>query len=473
MLDHTQPSARQLAQLRMAAKVAGIPDALADTAAQMNMAAEDFKTFAPVAKRMIEVGNHLFKGKTNPTMSLISEALGEEEDAAKLDEAILAKINAALVEMDDSRDVVMHGRETPRFLMGTSYENGSGLVANMVAGLEARLDPKAADAQGREFAKLSIQDIAMNICRARGLKAWDGAAAVRMAAHSTSDFPLVLENSLGNIVARRVEQRAPDLLRASREIPREDYRAGNSLSLSATGMPQEVAEGGEIQAVTVHEKGEALPTVRDFASLFNITNQALVNDRLDLLGDIANKMTLGATERLRTVLLEPLLANAGAGQTMADGKTMFNTAHGNTVSGGAALSITSLTEARVAMRKMRGLNGELLAVEPWALVVPAELETAAQQLVAAIVAPTFDDVNPFAGRLEVIVEPGLTDDGAWYLIGNPARHDGLAHAFLDGQRSPRIESRHGWNTLGMEFRLTWALDAKFIDTASWFRNPGA
>lgn len=472
MLDHNQPSARQVAQFRMAAKVAGIPDALADRAAQMNMSTEDFKNMAPVAKRMIDLGNQLFKGKENPTMALIEDAMGEEPDVSKMDDLIKAKINAAWVASGDPQDIVMHGRPTERFIMGTSYENGSGLVANMVAGLEARLDPKAADAQGREFAKLSIQDIAMNICRATGRRPWDGAEAVRMASHSTSDFPLVLENALGNVVARRLEQRAPDLVRASREIPREDYRPGNSLSLSATGMPQEVAEGGEIQAVTVHEKGEALPTVRDFASLFNITNQALVNDRLDLLGDIANKMTQGALERLRNVLLEPLLANAGAGQTMADGKAMFHTAHGNLASSAAALSITSLSAARVAMRKMRGLNGELLAVEPWAIVVPAEQETVAQQLVAAIVAPTTDDVNPFAGRLEIIVEPGLTDDKAWYLIGNPARFDGLAHAFLDGQRSPRIESRPGWNTLGMEFRLTWALDAKFIDTAAWYRNAG-
>jgi phage/plasmid primase, P4 family, C-terminal domain len=112
-------------------------------------------------------------------------------------------------------------------------------------------------------------------------------------------------------------------------------------------------------------------------------------------------------------------------------------------------------------------------VEPWALVVPAELETVAQQVLAEIAAAAVSDVNPFSGTLELIVEPGLTSATGWYLIGNPALHDGLAHAFLDGQSAPRIETRAGWNTLGMEFRLTWAVDAKFIGTASWFRNPGA
>jgi hypothetical protein len=157
---------------------------------------------------------------------------------------------------------------------------------------------------------------------------------------------------------------------------------------------------------------------------------------------------------------------------MADGQPMFHTSHGNTTGTGAALSVTSLSEARVALRKARGLQGELYAIEPWALVVPAELETVAQQVVAEIQATKFSDANPFSGKLEIIVEPGLADDGAWYLIGNPAVHDGLAHAFLTGQNAPRVESRPAWETLGMQYRLVWAVDAKFIETAAWFRNPG-
>jgi hypothetical protein len=106
-------------------------------------------------------------------------------------------------------------------------------------------------------------------------------------------------------------------------------------------------------------------------------------------------------------------------------------------------------------------------------VVPAELETLAQQVVAEITAATIDNVNPFSGSLQVIVEPGLTSATGWYLVADPSRYDGLAHAFLDGQRSPRVETRAGWNTLGTEMRLVWALDAKFIETATWFRNAGA
>lgn len=189
--------------------------------------------------------------------------------------------------------------------------------------------------------------------------------------------------------------------------------------------------------------------------------------------EIGRKMVAGATERFRHVLLEPVLANAGLGHPMRDGKTVFHADHGNLAPAGAALSVTSLSAARLALRSQRGASGEYYAIEPWALVVPPQLETVAQQVLAEINATKTADVNPFSGALELIVEVGLTSPTAWYLIGNPARADGLAYSFLDGQAGPRVESKPGWETLGTEFRLVWALDARFVSYASWFRNPGA
>jgi hypothetical protein len=48
----------------------------------------------------------------------------------------------------------------------------------------------------------------------------------------------------------------------------------------------------------------------------------------------------------------------------------------------------------------------------------------------------------------------------------------LIYLAIDGQGAPRVESRAGWTTLGMEMRLVWALDARFIEYRTWYRNPG-
>jgi hypothetical protein len=494
MLDDIfEPSARRVAQMRKIAMKANIPAEFADMVANSpKMTAARFDEISARIGELLDFTSERIQSRNmEPLLTVEEQRAGVEAmlsaipkngdiDVDKLCEILMttahdlrvARLNEGqtLHHFGSSMDG-LHGLN----MVGRSWEGGHGFVAKMSEGLAARLNPKEATAMGRAAAQFTIAEIAMQSCRNAGLKPFDHAEAIRMALHTTSDFPLIIDGAMSNDVARQIEQRMPDLVRASHEVRREDYRSGNALSLSASGMPQEVLEGGEIKFVTLEEKGEALPTVRDFASGFNISNQALQNDStaLRLMSGISGKMTEGAIERLRQVLLAPIAANSGNGQFMADGKTMFHVDHGNLAGTGATISIDTISAARLSMRKQKGLKGELRPVDPWALLVPAELETAAQQVVAQINAAKSDDVNPFSGTLEIIVEPGLTDAAAWYLIGNPTRYDGLAHAFLDGQRNPRVESRAGWNTLGMEFRLTWALDARFIETATWFRNPGA
>jgi hypothetical protein len=125
------------------------------------------------------------------------------------------------------------------------------------------------------------------------------------------------------------------------------------------------------------------------------------------------------------------------------------------------------------MRTQKGLNGELLQIEPRFILVHPKREAEARMAVGAIVPATADDVNPFSGALDVVVDPRLADVDAWFVVADPGRFDGLAHAFLNGQRRPRIESREGWDRLGMEWRLIWPMAARFVSPYSWFKNPGA
>jgi hypothetical protein len=339
----------------------------------------------------------------------------------------------------------------------------------MKAGLAAWLeDPRGEGA-------MSPQMVAIEACEAAGLRPWDGVEAISMA-HTTSDFKNALNGALGDQVARRVNQQMPALAEVSHRINSQDYRADDKLiDLSASSMPEAVLEGGEIKHVTISDNGEALPVPEDYAALFSLSNKALTNDATAarVFGEIARRMQEGAIERLRTTLLAPVEANSGAGNNLSDGNPVFHSSRGNIQTAPAGLNVTSLSEALQAMRKMRGRNGELLSVEPEYLVVPAELEVTARKLVGEIVPATADDVNVFSRRLQVIVEPGLSSATGFYLVASPARFDGLAHSFLSGFETPRIETREGWSKLGVEFRLWWPMDAKFVAAHSWYYDPGA
>jgi len=105
--------------------------------------------------------------------------------------------------------------------------------------------------------------------------------------------------------------------------------------------------------------------------------------------------------------------------------------------------------------------------------VPPELQTTAEQLLAQINPGSIGDANPFSGKLQIIVEPGLSNVASWFLIADPAKSDGLALSYLGGQSAPTVESREDWSTLSTSYRLVWSLDARIIEHRSWFRNPGA
>ena len=498
--DAPATAARVLAAIRMKLGAANLPKFLAEALAAAGVSADDLpaevvtqigalvEAMAPhgvdtdEARRALTeavVGLVTEGGRTVPAPDVSPDARAVL-DLVKMHNGTVDDAARFLDQPNPLAHAIAHYRSKGDGLRGIAApgtigraHDGVSLSAKMADGLAARLDSRHKPTVGHSYANMSLPDMAMAAARARGHRPMNYAEAARMATHSTSDFPLAVGGALEIVVGRGVAAAPASILRASHLIPATDYKGGNVISLDASSVPEEVGEGGEIRHVTIDERGEAKPVPRDVAALFRLTNKAIINDQVGVLADIAKPMILGAREKQRRIMIEPLAANSGAGQTMRDGNPVFHTDHGNLAASGAVLNVDSLTAARLALRSQTGPRGDRLNVEPWALVVPPQLETVAQQLLAAITPAASSDVNPFAGMLELIVEVGLPSATAWYLIGNPADVDGLAHSYLDGQSAPRVETKAGWETLGMEFRLTWALDAKFVDWRSWYRNPGA
>lgn len=496
MKHEGEPPARLIAQLRLRLKEKGHPPMLAEILAPVMESEDDLDeailTQITLLVRSLESSNVPGEEAMAAIREVVDDLIAtseQPEDEEGEGEDISAwytqnrdkpkkKLLSQLVreKLQSKRPKVRTRNHAPRVdRFGRETVNGmSRAQAALSDALQARLDRNHKVTIGSGFTGMPMGEMLMMAMRSAGHRPAGVRDAIRMAgSHTSSDFPLILQDALGKSVARQLEQVTPALARAAHEISAEDYRGGNLLSLSSSGMPQEIGESGEIKYVTMDEKGERKPAPRDFGAIFHLSNKAIINDDLSLFDQIGKQMVAGATERFRRVLLEPVLAGGGLGHNMADDKPVFHADHGNLAPAGGALTITTLSAARLAVRNQRGSQGEYYAIEPWALVVPPQLETVAQQVLAEINATKTADVNPFSGALELIVEVGLTNPNAWYLIGNPASADGLAYSYLEGQSAPRVESQPGWHTLGTEFRLVWALDARFVSYASWYKNPGA
>ena len=108
--------------------------------------------------------------------------------------------------------------------------------------------------------------------------------------------------------------------------------------------------------------------------------ELMVNDDLDAFTRIPARLGVRAREKENEIFWGLILANG----LMADGVAYFDNAHGNLTGTGAVISVDSLGVGRSKMRLQTDLEGELMNVSAKYLIVPAALETKAQQFVATI-----------------------------------------------------------------------------------------
>lgn len=491
MKHEGEPPARLVASLRTGLKQLKLPPQLAEVLAPVMKSDDDLLEVESALVAAINMAK-THGADMGEALTVILDALREHIAAANEDDPEEDEEELTAWFDDGSRSSEketfsarvygkLKGRNRPKARI-----NGHGPRVNRMGGtsapvarqiedaLLARMDRRHKPTIGAHFVDLTLGQYAGALARQNGLRPRNDREALRImmsGGHTTSDSPRIFGNSLGKMVAREMEQSPPAILRAAHHISASDYYPGKMVGLSASGMPEKVLESGEIRHVTIDESGETKPVPDTFAAIFRASQKTFVQDDLGVLTQIGTKMSQGAAERQRRVLLNALEDNGGLGSLMSDTKPVFHADHGNIANNGTSLDVTSLGEARLALRTQKGAKGEIYTIEPWALVVPPALETVAQQVLAEIDATKVGDVNPFGGQLELIVEPGLADPDAWYLIGDPGRHDGLAWSSLYGE-GPRVESNPGWETLGMDFRLVWDLDARFVSWHSWFKNPG-
>ena len=365
--------------------------------------------------------------------------------------------------------------EQVRVEMGDSQDDPSLRARQMGEALYARINPRHDLSEpARRYAYATPVDMAKELLTLRGesTMALSPASLVTRALHTTSDFPIILGNTVGRVL-RDAYQAAPSgIRRLGRQTSARDFRSVNKIMLGEAPLLEKLNEHGEIKGGTMAEAREAYK-IETWARKIGITRQVLVNDDLGAFSDLARRMGQGAAETEARILVMLLEANSGNGPTLSDTKALFHADHGNKAGTGAIISDGTLSAARLALRTQKGIDGRIIRVTPKNLLVPPALETVAEKWLATIAPATAADVNPFSGAMSLVVEPRLSSATRWYVTADPSEIDGLEFAYLSGNEGPQVESRSGWDVDGVEIRVILDFGAGFIDHRGWFQNPGA
>lgn len=359
--------------------------------------------------------------------------------------------------------------------VGASGDDPAVIQARQVEALSARMMGTAPTDAARPFMQMGLADYARDALTRSGtvgVAMMGREELLQRAMHTVSDFPELLTGAGNRVLADAYRRAESPLKQLARQRTAADFRPLSTLKVGNFTKLEKLTESGEIKALSTAEAKEGY-SLETFGGIFSLSRKAIVNDDLGAFARWGEMMGQAAAETEAGQLLALLTANAGAGVTMGDGKALFHADHGNLAAAGSLLDVLSLDTARQAMRTQKMQDGKTpVNVVPRFLVVSPALETAAEKLLTSIQPNTTADVNPFGGKLSLIVEPRLTGNG-WYLFGDPSTAPVLEYAYLSSAQGPQLSSRDGWEVLGREFRVTLDFGAGATDHRGAYRNAGA
>ena len=421
---------------------------------------------------MPEAPEPLTRAQINAEIRTIATTAGLTRDwaDAQIDsEATLETAREAAFAAMQERSAATAPRSI-RATIGADHEDPAAIATRAGEALFARMHPThEISAPARQFAHMTFADHAREALRRSGASVTGLSAdtILTRALHSTSDFPLILGDAVGREL-RQAYQAAPSGVRAvARQTTARDFRAKRKIGLGDAPALEKVAEGGEFKNGSIGEEGEAY-RLETFGRIWGVSRQAMVNDDLGAFADVTRRMGIAAREAENAALVALVTANP----LLSDGKAVFHEDRGNVsgLGGGATHpSTTMLSAARQKMRRMKGPGGQPIDVSPAFLLVPPEMETAAEQVLAELAAAKVDDANPFAGKLKLLVDARLPAEDQWYLVADPAAAEGLEFAYLEGAPGPQIETRAGFEVDGLQIKVRLDFGAGWVDFRAWHR----
>lgn len=326
---------------------------------------------------------------------------------------------------------------------------------------------------------LKLLDLARQCLARAGIKT-DGMSQMEVIAaaftQSTSDFPVLLENTMHKVLQDAYGKAALTWSRFCATGSVSDFRAHNRYRTGSFGVLDTVGENGEFKNKSIPDGEKASITAGTKGNVINLSRQMVINDDLGAFVGLANSLG-GAAARTVEVAVYALLAeNAGLGPVMSDTKTLFHADHGNLTTG-AAIAMAAIDLDRVAMASQKDVSGnDYLSLTPTVLLVPIGLGGTARSINGAQYDPDtankLQKPNIVNGLFSDIVDTPRLTGTRRYLFADPSIAPVIEVAFLDGQQEPFLEMQEGFDVDGTRYKVRLDYGTAAVDYRGAVTNAG-
>jgi len=323
------------------------------------------------------------------------------------------------------------------------------LAQRMGARLE-EVHPAARDFQGVSLSSLAALALQANGHNPVGLTG----AALFQAAHTSSDFSVLLQEAGNRTLVSRYEQLVQDHRELCEIGDAPNFKTQKAVNISAHSGLALKQEAGEIQYGSMQEGAESYQVVT-YAKGFSFSREAQINDDLDAIGAMLRTAANAAARLERDLVFRVLTANG----LMSDGKALFHADHGNLDTSAVGINVTGLGKARALMRKQQDSSGGFILTTPRFIVCPVALESDAEALVGSLsYRPDLVgemQTPPWVKSLRIVADPRLdvSDAADWFLLSEPGTAPVIRLAFLNGQQAPVIEQEIDFNRDITKFKV--------------------
>lgn len=310
---------------------------------------------------------------------------------------------------------------------------------------------KTIEAARKNYSGMSLNKLvqAINISAGNGYNSSDTAAfglAVKASGFSTLSLPELLGDAANKLLLDGFGSVEVESQRIARTVDVSNLQSTKLIRVNIQDGLKPVGNTGMIEHVGLTEESYAVQA-KTLAGMLQVSRQDIINDSLAGISDASRMMGVAAANGLSQSIFEALKLSAGSATSSKP------------------LNATNLGGAMASLRGQK-VNGKPVGARGRFLVVGPDLEFTALQLIqSSTVDSTNGNSNPFAGRLEVIVDDFATVTGQWTLVSDPNFAPAVGVAFLRGQRTPTIEQGDvPFNQLGVAFRVIFDAAASPLDS---------
>lgn len=285
-------------------------------------------------------------------------------------------------------------------------------------------------------------------------------------------FISIVNSTMGATIARAYNTAPTTYQHWTSVGSNPDFKKTKRFRLAANGEMQEIPENGEFKTVSGMDEGVDTG-LKTYGKKFGFSRQTIINDDL---GTVARLITaqVRANQRFINKLCYQMLTKNGK---IYDGKNLFVADHGNLMTANAP-SIASLNEFIVKMAMQKDINGtDVLNLTPKFILAPKALELPIRQLLESTADPSATHagvVNPMKGAFQLITDAQLdiANPKGYYAVADPRDVDTIEVTYLNGKRTPTLESKVSWDTLGIEWRMYHDFGINVLDYRGMAYNQG-